>query len=300
MPVTIGCKGACEAVFDGTSPSGTAIVNGEKHWFAKGAYIQTGNACSAAAEAGKQVGDGAPSKPETTCAPGETAGTLNGKVICYKQSDGTPSDSSKSQASSDTQKTKVTNPDGSVTETEVRTRVDANGNKETTTTTTTTRPDGSSTTTRQVDNPLPGSVLGGGGTGNGNGNGSTPGGGNSGDPDPGEPEKGECEKNPSSAGCGGQPANLGELYAEKGKTLSGVLGAARDQFMSSPIGSAAGNFFTVSNPGSCPTWNAHVAYFDAELTIDQFCSAWAIQAMALFKMAFLIVCSFFAWRVAVE
>lgn len=290
-PTIIACAGQCEAIFDGVSPAGSSMVNGEKHWFARGSYIVTGNKCKSADT--KQVGTstGTADLPKGTCAAGQGSASMNGKSICVDQS-GNPTDASKNQASSDAQKTKVTNPDGSVTETEVRTRVDANGNKETTTTTTTTRPDGSSTTSRRVDNPLPGSILGGAGSGN-----SGTGTGNSND---NNPEKGPCEKNPSSAGCGGEAAPVGDLYTAKDKTLSSVLSAASNQFSTSPFGQAAGSFFAVSNAGSCPTWSASVSYLKTTLTIDQFCTPFATQALYVLKMALLLAASFFAFRVAVE
>lgn len=301
-PQLLACAGACEAVFDGVAPAGSGMVNGVKHWYAKGSYFLTGGTCTSSLQ-DKQIGQGSgtTTKPPDTCAPGQAAGTVNGKGVCVDQSgDGkTPTDASKNQATSGTEKTRVTNPDGSVTETEVRTRVDANGNKETTTTTTTTRPDGSSTTTRQVDNPLPGSILGG-GTGNGTGTGTGTGteggseGGNEGE------EAGPCEKNPSEAGCGGEAASIGELYAEKGKTLSSVLTTARDNFLTSPIGTAAGGFFVVSNPGACPTFSGHIPFINADLHIDQFCTPFATQALLVLKMAVILVCSFLAFRVAVE
>lgn len=293
-PQILACTGVCEVIFDGTSPAGSAIVNGQKHWYAKGTYRMTGGTCKPGI-ADKQIGgtsgvNGTAAKPEDSCADGQAKGIVNGKTVCVDQSgDGSkPTDQSKTQGTSSTEKTKVTNPDGSTTETETRTRVDANGNKEVTVTRTTTRPDGSQSVDRTVENPLPGTTLGGTQSGTDNNNNNE------------EQQKDECEKHPSSAGCGGTPAAVNSLYTAKTKTLSDVLTTARAAFMASPIGTAATNFFAVSGGGSCPTATAHIAYFNADLTFDQFCSSFATSALLALKVALLLVASFFAFRVAVE
>lgn len=298
-PPALACKGKCQVVFDGTSPSGSGMIGGVKHWYAKGAYVMTGSTCSPAAEAGSQVSEGKPTKDapqDEACKPGETAGKINNKQVCYKES-GELTEDSKDKASSTSEKTSVTNPDGSVTQTETRVRVDAKGNKETTITKTRTMPDGTVIVTRDVENPFPGTVLG--GRGSSGSDSGTSGSGDPGNENPNE-ERDECDKHPSSAGCGGDAAQVGELYAPKGKTLDSVLGTARDQFMVSPFGSAASNFFSVSNPGACPTWSASLAYFHTTLTIDQLCTPFGVQALAVLKMAILLAASFFAFRIAVE
>jgi hypothetical protein len=288
-PKTVACAGACQVTFDGTSPAGSAIVNGEKHWFAKGSYIATGAGCTPAKQETDKVGDGVGKLPESTCKPGETAGSINGKTVCYKES-GEVTEQTKNTASDSTTKTKTTNPDGSTTETEVTTRVDAKGNKEVTTKTTTTNPDGSQTVSTTVENPLPGSPL------SGDGNGGT----DDNKSDGEEPEKGKCEKNSSDAGCGGEAANVSDLYTAKDKTIAGIFTTARDTFLSSPIGSAAGSFFVVSSGGSCPTFQRSIPWIKADVSIDSFCTQTATQALTIFKACFLVCCAFFAFRVAVE
>lgn len=280
-PVLYGCKGNCRVVFGGESPVGSAMVGGVKHWYAKGEYRNTGGKCSAADQVSKQTPDSTTSKPADGCAAGQGTATMNGKTVCVDESTSKPTPESEDKATTKTEKTSTTNPDGSTTTTETTTKTDAKGNKEVTTVRTTTRPDGSST----VETETMGGV--------------TPGG--PATEDPGEDEeKGECEKNPSAAGCGGEPSTVGALYTAKEKTMSGVLSAARDSFMASPVGSAVGGFFVVSGGGSCPSWSAHIPFIEADLTIDQFCSEFASNALALFKVCLLVVCSFFAFRVAVE
>lgn len=291
-PQLLGCKGLCEVVFDGTSPAGSAMVQGKKHWYAKGAYIATGGSCPAAM-ADKPIGTGTPTKPEDTCAPGEAQGTVNGKAVCVKQSGedaGKPTDDSANKGSKSTEKSTVTNPDGSTTTTEVTTEIDSKGNKTVTTTKTTNRPDGSSSSTTNITNNGKSTAGGKPGTGEAG----------EGEDEDEDDEETECQKNPSGEGCGGKPATVGTLYTAKTKTMAGVLGAHRDAVMGSAFGGAVGGFFSVSGGGSCPTWNAHIPFLDADLSIDQFCSAFARDALAILKIAILLGASFFAFRVAVE
>lgn len=294
LPKTVACAGTCQVFFDGVAPAGSAMVNGEKHWFAKGSYATTGQACSSSQQQDQQsqispaVSD--PTKQDKPCKDGQGVIQMNGQTRCVDQSTGQVTDESKTMATVEVEKKKVTNPDGSVTETEVRTRVDAQGNKEVTTTTTTTHPDGSQTTSKTVENPLPGSPL------SGDGNGGT----DANKSDGTEGEKGECEKNPSASGCGGEAAGVSSLYSAKDNTMSSVLAKHRDTFMSSPMGSAAGSFFVVSGGGGCPSFNRRIPFINADVSIDQFCTPFAAEALAIFKGALLLCCSFFAFRVAVE
>lgn len=283
-PALVGCKGGCEVFFDGESPAGSSMVGGVKHWYAKGSYSESGKRCTAAQQAAKPISDSTATKPADTCAAGQGTATMNGKTVCVDQNTDKPTPESEDKSTTKTEKTTTTNPDGSTTTTETTTKTDGQGNKEVTVIRTTTRPDGStsveSETTGGVKPP---------GTGT-----------DDGQDDGNDDERGECEKNPSAAGCGGEPAPVGELYTPKQKTMAGVLSSARDTFMSSPVGSAVGGFFVVSGGGSCPTWNAQIPYLDVQLTIDQFCSSFASTALALFKAALLVVASFFAFRIAVE
>ncbi|MFT7724597.1 MAG: hypothetical protein QM788_17505 [Roseateles sp.] len=280
-PVVWGCSGNCEVVFDGESPAGSSLVDGVKHWYAKGAYVNTGKKCSASAEAGKQVGSAASAVPPDGCKPGQGAGTINGKTVCFDQSgdDHEVDKSSEDKSTTKTEKTVQENPDGSKTTTETTTRTGADGIVETTTTRTTVRPDGSSVTeSESTTNKPPGKDDG---------------------KDEGDDESSECKKNSSASGCGGEPANIGSLYHAKGKTLDSVLASARDSFLSTPIGTAAGRFLVVSAAGTCPSWSGTIPYIDAEFSIDQFCSSFASSALAILKVCILVVASFFAFRISI-
>lgn len=283
-PQIVACSGNCRAYFNGDSPAGSAVVGGVKHWFAKGYYSQGGEKCSASQQQAQPVGTGTAAKPQDSCAANQGFIKMNGKTVCVDQNSGNdkPVEDSKDKSSSKTEKTSQTNPDGSTTVTETTTKTDSNGNKETTVTKTTTGTDGKVTTESETSGAVkPGTTE---GTDDGT------------DEEP----KGECEKNPSKAGCGGEAASVGTLYTPKDKTFSGVLTAHRNTFMSSAIGSAVGGFFVVSSGGSCPTWNAQIPFIKADVKIDQFCSTWAIAALAILKTAILVAASFFAFRVAVE
>jgi hypothetical protein len=279
-PKLSGCKGECAVYFDGTSPAGSSLEGGVKHWYAKGSYHYTGDKCTASAQEGKQVSESKSAVPADSCAPGQGTASMNGKTVCVDQDTDTPTPESESKATTKTERTTTTNPDGSTTTTETTTKTDGKGGKETTVIRTTTRPDGSVT----IEGETTGGIK-------------PPG---TGTDDSEDEPKGECEKNPSKAGCGGEAASVGELYTPKDKTMSGVLGTARDTFLSSPVGSAVGSFLVVSGGGSCPSWNAHIPFIDVDLTFDQFCKPFATTALALFKTALLLVASFYAFRIAVE
>lgn len=161
-----------------------------------------------------------------------------------------------------------------------------NGVCTTTENTRTTNPDGSTTignsSTSGPQNPT-------GPTAPGSGGGSGSGGGGTG-----------CQANPSGAGCGGTPGSIGELYTPKTDTLQGVMSSFRDQALQTPMGNAVGGFFTVSGGGSCPTWSGTIPYIDYAYTIDQFCSDFAGTALLLLRACMLVLCSFFAFRVAID
>ncbi|MEW6706477.1 MAG: hypothetical protein AB1430_16645, partial [Pseudomonadota bacterium] len=84
-PVLMACKGECEAVFDGVSPAGSTLVEGVKHFYAKGSYVNTGNSCSSS---DNDPGDGIPgdNPPPDTCPAGYDMGTVNGKHYCAPRS----------------------------------------------------------------------------------------------------------------------------------------------------------------------------------------------------------------------
>lgn len=118
-------------------------------------------------------------------------------------------------------------------------------------------------------------------------------------PTPQDPED-PCTANPGRIGCqeAGQVADQPELYVKKTKTFTDALASFKTKIQASPIGSATGGFFNVAGGGICPTWTAHIPFINADLTIDQFCSQFATDALALFKAAVLVVAGIAAFRVA--
>lgn len=82
----------------------------------------------------------------------------------------------------------------------------------------------------------------------------------------------------------------------KSRNFGTVMKAKGDEIMKLPIMTAIDKFFDVSFSGSCPTYSVSVWVF--EINIDQFCSQ---QVQALFpyiKAVVLLMCSFFAIRIA--
>lgn len=206
-------------------------------------------------------------------------GTVNGKTVCVDNNDDTnvvPGDTTKSETTKETK----TNEDGSTTTTETTKTTNPDGSTTTTTTTTTTRPDGTSTsTTTTTTTP---------GTGNGSGDGE------------GDGEETECEKNPSGSGCGGTPAEVGELWTPKGKTLESVLATHKAAMLGTPAGSAVVGFFSVSGGGSCPQSAGTIPLLNASVSFAPFCSGLGADVLGMLKAALLVVASFFAFRVAIE
>lgn len=145
-PKLVACAGHCQVVFDGYSPSASALVDGTKHWFSKGMYVTTGATCTAAKQETSQIGSASADKPEDKCPEGQGVVRINDKVLCVRSgSDGEEEEPPDpvDKSSKTVERSTVTNPDGSVTVTEVTTETDKDGNKTVTTTRTTTRPDGS-------------------------------------------------------------------------------------------------------------------------------------------------------------
>jgi len=299
-PTLLGCDGTCESVFDGTSPAGSAMVNGVKHYYAKGSYITTGNQCTSSGGGA----DNTPSPPVTppdtpppdTCPAGYDKGVVNGKTYCAPRTNTPPAsapgggDAGQTPnptgdlpgVTNTTKAPPVTNPDGSTTTTTTTTTRNSDGSTSTTTTRDTTWPNGSSTRDVIVT-----------GTDR-NGDGKVD--------DPADTEKAKCEKNPSDAGCGGAPATITDLRTKGTKTVGDVLGSAKDAFLASPIGAATAGFWTVSGGGSCPTWNLSFTLFGRSMggTFDQFCSTWATNALLVLKTCILIVFAWFACRIALD
>lgn len=278
QPPLLGCKGSCEAVFDGTSPAATTIEAGVKHYYAKGAYVATGGACTAAL-APIVLANGTPEKPQDTCGANQAKGSVNGKTVCADQSPPTPgeqTDASKSKTETTSSESTTTNPDGSITVKKTTVTTSPDGGKETTVDSKTTNPDGSVTTSKTVVPYKP-----------------------PGDAPP-DAEKTACEKNPSGEGCGGVPESIGPVYTPKDKTFAGVMATQKSLFMASGVISLIAPFFEVSGAGSCPTYTALIPFLNTTLVIDQFCLPFALSAYAILHICLMVCTSFFCFRIAFE
>lgn len=288
-PPVLVCVAGCAAVFLGEVPAGSALVNGTKHYFAKGSYQTTGGTCTE----GQTPGDpGAqPDVPADSCGPNQTMGVINGKATCVWQQDSTPGagdagkpaptnepdKGSNPPTSSTTTNNTVTNNNGSTTTTSTTVVNNGNGTQTTTTTTTNKDPSGnvtgtsttSETTGRQTDQ---------------------------------QQQQSKCEKNSSDTGCGGAPKDIsgGGLYTPKEATVKGVLEGARDTLMASPVGSAVTGFFSVSGGGSCPRSTGTIPFINATISIDAFCSDFAALAFLIIRGALLVVAGWMAFRIAID
>lgn len=286
-PPVLGCKGGCAVVFDGSSPAGSALVNGEKHWYAKGSYIATGDACPATAKDDSDfLSKSSSALPEDSCGANKGQGSINGRTVCYDKTEdmegGKQDEGSKDKETSKTETQKGVNPDGSEWTKEITIKVDVDGVKTTTTTTTTTRPDGTKsteTTTEHEGRPPSDKPS-----------------------DDDDEEQTECQKNPSGKDCGGAPAAVGESYTKKTgtKTFEEVLKGAGDALSGSEFGHAVSAFFSVSGGGSCPVVSGTIPMLNASFTFDSFCTSLGSTVFLVIRGVLLLVASFFAFRVALE
>jgi hypothetical protein len=89
-PMTSACHDGCLAIFAGTSPAGSAMVGGSRHYYAHGSYSYAagaGFACSAGDDPTGTTG-----LPSDTCGAGQYPGTVNGVFTCVGATTGLPSD----------------------------------------------------------------------------------------------------------------------------------------------------------------------------------------------------------------
>jgi hypothetical protein len=294
-PAYIVCNNGCASAFDGEFPSGSALVGGTKHYFAKGSYSMTGSKCDSGGGVGVPSGAGnAPTAtdgvPADTCAPGEAAGVVNGKSVCAPDMSA-PGAGNQPAPTPDQPKSD----DKTTTESASQTVTNADGSKTTTTTTTVKNVDGTSTTTTTT------------GTVNADGSprsssSTTSGSGVTKAAD--EKAKEKCEKNSSDTGCGGDPSQVsaGGLYTKKQKTFQSVLVSGRDAMSASPAGAAVSGFFDVSGGGSCPVSNGSFSLFGKSIAFafDGFCTDMASRVMLAIKGVLLLLASVWAFRAAIE
>jgi len=265
-PPSTVCKNHCVAAFYGTSPSATTMVDGVRHYYAKGDYDvdQTGPAGYCAVDTNIVDVKQSNSAPAPSCPAGQSVGYVNGVSMCYPSPSTPP----------------VTPP---VTTTQQPTTTTSNPDGSTTTSSTVNHPDGSSTTTATTcqgascsttitENPAPDPVA----------------------------QKSFCDAHPTDPSClksqpstvPGQPSSL---YTPTGKTFTGVLTSFVDTMKTKPFYAASTGFFNVNvGGGSCPTWSTHVWVF--QVTIDQQCST-AMENIWPFISAMIMLCaSFLAFR----
>lgn len=237
-------------------------------WFARGPYYAVGATCEVQTSTQEPPAPTNPASAPEQLAPGKCPGEVNGQPVIV---DCNVTDSTRVEV----------NPDGSFKEVSTRCQggncitternFDENGEETTPGTTTIGGTGGRTGGVTDVDNP--------GGE---------------------EGEEGECEQNPSASGCGGEGAAIGELYTDNPTTLTEVLTAFRGSALNTPIGSAVGGFFTVTGGGACPTFQTTIPYIEADVSLDVFCDEWVADALAFLQAAVLLVCSFFAFRVAID
>lgn len=280
-PAIMACLGGCESIFDGAFPAGNALVGGEKHYFALGAYNKTGKECSGA---GDDAVQGMTNLPADTCGEGQVMGKVNNKNVCVKGGDSdTPTSKPEPPKTTETEtKNTVKDKDesGNARETTTTVKTNSDGSTTTTVTTTTTNPDGSTSSTTTTT-----TTGGSGGTGSSGG----AGGGSSSGEDKEENDGGTV------AGIDGKT-----FYTAKEKTFSSVLQSASEELKSSPLGNTFTGFFYVSGGGTCPvsTWN--IPYLNAVVAFDLMCERFVLDGLLMLKGVLLLVASFFAFRIAVE
>lgn len=292
-PVILACNSGCEAVFDGISPSGSALIGGVRRYFARGEYIATGNACtSGAVGGGGDPGTGTENRPPDTCPSGSVPGTIQGpsdaapRRVCVPYAPAGASSPTGAASGADAGRapppvsttgstsSTVTNPDGSTTTTTTTTAVAPNGSTTVTRTDHTVHPDGSTSTSTTT----------------------------TGDPDARDPDDpaSRCEENPSDTGCGGSPASVTDLRTKGTRTVGDVLSANKAAFLATGVGTATSSFFNVSGSGSCPAWVWNLEYFHTSVNVDVFCSSWATSALAVMRAVLLVVFAWYAFRIALD
>lgn len=293
-PKVLVCSGGCQAIFDGTFPSGSARVGTATHYYAQGSYHAADGTCSPSDTPSISTAPTAnTSVPADKCATGEVAGTINGKASCVSSTTGNGTVSSVPGNTSTSGTSVAQNSDGS---------------SDSTTTTTTSAPDGSTSTTATVTHTNANGTAGGStstttGTGATNGTGSAgaantgAGTGSNTTPDDGS---NPCKTNPAGSGCGGTPGDVPSLWTAKDKTVGTVLTNAKNTLMASGIGSGVSNFFTVQQGGTCPPSTWAIAYFHTTISVGTFCTDFAAQMFLVIRGVLLLVATFMAFRAAIE
>jgi len=150
---SVRCAGGCVAIYSGTGPIVSQIVNGKVHYYGLGEYTYTADQCTGT---DGPTSIGTDKANNATCPENKVLTYVNDKAYCYTPAstpapNTTPPSSTASSTASRTEATTTstsetstkTNADGSTTTTTKTTNSDGS----TTTTSTTTFPDGSKKTT---------------------------------------------------------------------------------------------------------------------------------------------------------
>ena len=142
----LGCDGSCRVIYNGTgTATHNAIVNGVTTYYALGSYfyLTPGEECTAT-----NTATALNELPTETCAPGQTAGNVNGMFTCFTDS-GDIADTDAPEPPIITDTTTVDNGDGTTTTTIVETNQGTGGTTTTTTTTNTTTGESTSVTVNE-------------------------------------------------------------------------------------------------------------------------------------------------------
>lgn len=105
-PTTYGCSGGCSVIFSGTTPAGTSVVGGTRHYYAQGSYTYTSDTCSS----GTAPGAATSSMPADSCGSNQTKGTINGQTVCVDNATKTPVSTGTNPVTNNTRTTSTTDP----------------------------------------------------------------------------------------------------------------------------------------------------------------------------------------------
>jgi hypothetical protein len=326
-PPSTACNNGCLVAFSGVFPSGSAVVDGVKHWYAAGAYTETGSSCSGSSN--MPAGSVSDPSGSVSCSNGQVTGTVNGTTVCVDPGSTSPSDSASSPSGAASSPSGAASSPSDTASAPSSTASDSGGS---------TSGGGSSNSgsTSSSSNPSDaasqpssaasgagssssgGSTSGGGtsggsggsgGSGTGTGTGSNGGSSGSGSSSSGasgssstSSSDNPCTANPMASGCGGDPASVdpSSIYSSKGRTFAQVLSDAQGRLMGSGIGAAVTGFFSVSDGGSCPSYKGSIPFLNAEVDFSFFCSDFVINALGILKTVLLVCAGFFAFRIAIE
>lgn len=259
---SIVCSGGCLAVFSGTSPAGSAVVDGVKHYFAFGAYTYAGGGSVDACTAGAGTpapGAGSEALPVSHCAPNQIEGLINGKLQCYNvPGSGVPPVAAPTSApETSTAGTSTTNV-STVGDTTTTTNTTYNSATNSTVVVTTACTGGNcSSTTTETKTPV----------------------------DPTESD--EVEGVPV---VGTLPAT-GELVTEDSRTLQTVWNTRKAELFASPlIGLASSLTSFPGSTGACPSWSVEGSIFGQSQggTISPPCWIWAVLRAFLMLTALFV------------